>query len=694
MDFFFNPKAIALIGATPNPKKGGYAIFKNLQIGFKGPIYPVNPRYDQIEGIQCYGAIDQVPGPVDLAIVFVPALLTPETVSQCAKKGIPGVIVESGGFAEVGETGNLLQKQLQKIVQETGIRVWGPNCMGLVDTKKGWIFSFVTSHIWKHGLKFSPVSFIVQSGMLSGAFLMDIMTHGRGGAAKVCSIGNKVDVEECELLEFLINDPDTKVIGLYLESIPRGRQFVSICRQSTKPIVLLKGGKSIKGSAAAMSHTASLSGETAVIEGAMAHAGVIQASDFMQLLDFCQILALAPRPAKEASGRLAVLTYSGGAGIVTTDIMEAHGLQAATLSAQSKEMLSKVFPDWMPVSNPVDLWPAVEKNGAKNAYGAAVMASCQDPMVDGIFLHAYAGGFALNPDLEPLARLMKESGKPVVCWLLGERQAAAEFQKKAVAVGIPVYREISRAVECLAAVFDSRRYTRPSVISNGSGLGLPRELENLFEKTSGGLDEQISKKILKASGIPVVDETLAASPEEALKAAKHMGFAVVMKGMTEGVFHKTEKGLVKTGISDPAHLLEVYTQLIDIMGGKGNVLVQRQISPGIEIIAGLVRDPQFGPCVMCGMGGVFTEVLEDRVFSVAPVDHKDALDMIGRLKSQKLLDGYRGFSPVNRDALAEILVNVGHLGMAYPRLKEIDINPIMMDGMVPTAVDALIVLED
>jgi acetyltransferase len=501
-------------------------------------------------------------------------------------------------------------------------------------------------------------------------------------------------VEECELLEYLVKDPDTTVIGLYLESIPDGRRFASVCRGSDKPIVLLKGGKSQKGSAAAMSHTASLSGDNAVIRGAMFQAGVIQATDFKQMMDICRMLAMSPRPTREAQGRLAVLTYSGGAGIVSADLMENHGLRVADLSGQSVARISEVFPDWMPVSNPVDLWPAVEKNGAVKAYGAAVAAACLDPEVDGIFLHAYAGGFALNPDLKPLAEAVRASGKPVVCWLLGERQAAAAFQKQAEDFSIPVYREIGRAVECMAALFDPRRHRRPSEISTDAVPRLPDDLQDALNSDSRALDEYLSKKILNAFRIPVVRELRTDSMQEALDAAQALGFPVVLKGLAKGVYHKSEKGLVKTGIMDQAAVRKACSELLDAMGGRGSLLVQRQLSPGLEIIVGLIRDPQFGPCVMCGLGGVFTEILEDREFALAPVDHREALDLIGRLKAQRLLNGYRGAAPVNREALADILVRLGRLGCAYPRIREVDINPVMMDGEVPTAVDALIVIED
>ena len=261
MDFFFKPRGIALIGASANPDKGGFSILYNLIKGFKGSIYPVNPKYEEIEGLRCYRSVPEVPDPVDLAIVFVPAEATLVAVRDCAARGIPGVMIQSAGFAESGDRqGNQLQEELRYIREEWGMRLWGPNCMGLVDAVNGLVFSFVAPSIWEQGLAAGKVSLIVQSGMLSAGFLIDLMTHGTMGISKACSIGNKVDVNECDLLQYLVDDPDTDAICLYLESIKDGHRFLELCRRSDKPIAVLKGGKSLKGARAAMRSSFSIKG--------------------------------------------------------------------------------------------------------------------------------------------------------------------------------------------------------------------------------------------------------------------------------------------------------------------------------------------------------------------------------------------------------------------------------------------------
>jgi acetate---CoA ligase (ADP-forming) len=453
MDFFFKPRGIAVIGATNNPLKGGYNILKNITTGYKGGIYPVNPKYKDIEGLTCYDSVHKVPDPVDLAIVFVPAQIAVQAVAACARRGIKGVMIQSAGFAETGAQGQALQDKLLKIRAETDIRLWGPNCMGLVDAVNRHVFSFVLPGIWDEGLRPGNVSLIVQSGMLSAGFLIDTVSHGTMGISKACSIGNKADVNECDILEYLISDPDTQTIGAYLESITDGQRFLSACKNTAKPIVILKGGKSAKGARAAMSHTSSLAGNAAVISGALAQAHVTEANDFKQMLDLCRTRAMYAHIQNPGKGRTAILTYSGGAGIVSADFMDQFGLDLADLSPRTLETLATVFPDWMPPSNPVDMWPAIEKNGADKVYHTAFEAVCSDPKVDAVLFHVFIGGIINTMDITPLANMARKYDKPLFVWLLGKREEALKFQLHVQDLGVPVYRELHRAVECMAAFF-------------------------------------------------------------------------------------------------------------------------------------------------------------------------------------------------------------------------------------------------
>lgn len=697
MDFFFNPRGVAVVGATANPKKGGNIIVGNLLKGYTGRIFPVNPRYETIDGLKCYPSLMDVPDPVDLAVVFVGAEMVPQVIRDCAARGIPGAMLESAGFSETGPRGVDLQRETAQIAAEGGVRLWGPNCMGLVDVKNRRVFSTVTPSIWEKGMIPGNISLIVQSGMLAGAFLIDVMSHGVMGIGKACSIGNKMDVEECDLLEYLLEDPDTDVIGLYLESIVNGSRFISLCRDSRKPIVVLKGGKSREGAAAAMSHTASMAGDGAVISGAFRQAGVVEAEDFYQMMDYCRALGNYGDLPPERQNRVAVMTYSGGAGIVSTDFLEGAGLTLASLSPTSFAHLKTVFPAWMAPANPVDLWPGILVNGTHRAYFETLKALVADPGVDAVFAHCFVGGFDLEPDLAAMARLARDAKKPLFCWISGEREAVFRFQSEALELGVPAFREVLRAVDCLGALlgYQQRKHAWAAVASAAESVSVPMLPElpaDLLDGFSGVLDERASKAILKQAGIPVVDETHVHSPEEACEAASRFGWPVVLKGIIPGAVHKTEAGLVALHIDTEDMLRRAFDLMAARVGTTGEIVVQSQVPAGLELIAGLVRDPQFGPCVMCGLGGTLAEVLNDRSFAVAPVSHSEALALIRRLKSQRLLDGFRGAAALDRDVLADVLVRLGALGVAFPGIREVDVNPLIVVDGRPTAVDATVIV--
>ncbi|MCX7982385.1 MAG: CoA-binding protein [Syntrophales bacterium] len=459
MDFFFRPKGIAVIGATRDQTKSGNFIVKNLKIGYDGPIYPVNPRYDSIDDLPCYPDIASIPDPVDLAIIFIPAHAVPKAVAECADRGIKGVMIQSSGFAEAGPEGEQLQAELKDMVKKRGIRIWGPNCMGLVDAVNRYVFSFIVAKAFEKRLLPGNVSLIVQSGMLSAGFLVDIMSHGVMGISKVCSIGNKLDIDECDILPHLIEDPNTHAIGCYLESIVRGRLFIDLCRQSPKPIVVLKGGRTGKGAQAAWSHTASLAGNHEIVRGALVQAGAIEVKDFKELMDICRSLASTPSVNIKNRPRIAILTFSGGAGIVFADFIEEYGMTVAELSEMTKERIGRLFPAWMPVGNPVDLFPALEKNRAAGliVVQEALSAVLDDPSVDGIMIHLFAASFRGPIPFAELASMVKKAGKPVCIWLLGEREEVFKIQNEGRTHGIPTFVEIGRAVECMAAIFRNAR---------------------------------------------------------------------------------------------------------------------------------------------------------------------------------------------------------------------------------------------
>jgi len=448
MDFFFNPKGIAVIGATDNPLKGGYHIVNNILGGYTGKVYPVNPKYDSILGLPCYPDIASIPDDFDLAIYFIPATFLPETIERCATKKVKGIIIESAGFAEVGEEGAELQAECLGLATKHQIRLWGPNCMGLLDGHTKNVFSFMYSDEWKTLMTPGKASFVVQSGMLSAGFLMMILDRGGMNISKMCSVGNKCDVNETELLEYLARDPHTDVIGLYLESLVDPRRFMEISRATEKPIIVLKSGRSPSGAKAAMSHTASLAGNDAITNNALKQAGVITVHDFTEMTDFMRGFSMTK--GCRNSGGTAIVSFSGGGGIVTADFLHDADLPLAPLSAETLSAIKEVFPPWMEPANPVDVWPAVERNGIETVYNSVVDAIMNDDKVDSLIIHLFSGSMDTGM-LEPLAGMKDRLEKPVIAWLIGTGDNFRIARKEIEELGIPVFEEMGRGVSFLAA---------------------------------------------------------------------------------------------------------------------------------------------------------------------------------------------------------------------------------------------------
>ena len=469
MDCFFKPRAVAVIGASDTPGKGGYNIVRNIKNGFAGPIYPVNPRYQEVQGLPCYPSARDLPGRIDMAVIFVPAAAVPEAMAACAAAGARGVIIQSAGFAEIGPRGLALQERVLAEARTHGLRVWGPNCIGLVDVAGGQVFSFVSPDIIAQDAVAGRVSMIVQSGMLSGGFLLDMMSGDGMGFARVCSIGNKIDVNECDVLAWLLDDPQTAVVGCYLETLADARRFIDLCRASDKPVVVVKGGKTAAGARAAQSHTDGLAADAAVAGGILAQAGVIEAADFKQMADICHTLSLVTSRPPGEEGRVAVLTYSGGAGILSTDLMAGRRLRLAELRPETKQKMAAVFPDWMPVNNPVDFWPAVEKSGPVQTYTTCLEAVLADPEVDLVFMHLFTAG-RMQLDLAALAQTARRAGKPLFCWVIGRHQTRREIREILQPLGVPVFRELDRAMACMDALATHRRTLNRRAARRSAGL--------------------------------------------------------------------------------------------------------------------------------------------------------------------------------------------------------------------------------
>ncbi len=458
MKFFFEPETVALIGATDKHGKPGRSLHRNLLISFDDRYYPVNPKGGDFEGKKVYTSLGEIPADIDLAIIFIPPVHVPAAVEECARKGVKGVIIESAGFSETGEEGRRLQDKILETARAAGMRVWGPNCMGVINANRHYVISFMATGMWKEKLIPGGLSLIVQSGMLSAGFLMAALGRAQFGLGKVCSIGNKADVDELDVLEYLIDDPDTEVITMYIESINDGARFLKAAKSTDKPIVVLKGGATASGAKAAVSHTASMAGNAQIVEGALRQANVIRVHGFHEMLDAGRLLSRFGRQPKK-SPKIAILTFSGAAGIITSDILEPMGMQLADFSEETVEKLKEIYPTWMPPENPGDLYPAMEIHGPEKVYMTSFRAILTDPDVDAVILHIFAppANVRIIPvNLDELQGLMDEHKKPVVAWLLGDPDASLNMSREFEEKGVLVTPDIRRAVSTLAAVFSGR----------------------------------------------------------------------------------------------------------------------------------------------------------------------------------------------------------------------------------------------
>ncbi|MFO7460337.1 MAG: CoA-binding protein [Desulfatiglandales bacterium] len=449
MEKFLDPQSVAVIGASPDPRKGGHALVANLKERFPSRLYPVNPNGDSVCGIKTLSSIAELPEPVDLAVVFVRASLVPAILEECGAKGIRNAMIQSAGFAETGPLGVALQNRCLSIARSFGMRLWGPNCMGVINAVTGMVASFMRPDIWKGFLEPGGVSLVVQSGMLSAGFLSQILKERYFGLSKACSIGNKCDVNECDLLEYFADDRTTDVIGMYLESIADAKRFRRAVERLGKPLVVLKGGTSEEGARAARSHTASLAGNRVVIEGFFRQLGVHRAFDFFEMVDILRSLSLWK--GRTGGSRIGVLTFSGASGIVAADHLDRLGLGLASLSPKTLQKLKGVFPEWMEPGNPVDLWPAIERVG-REAYRVALEALRDDPDVDGIYVHVYVDSVLLREMQEALSPLA-QTPKPVAVWAIGDPAVFPALRKHLEPMGAPVFTEVSRGSMVLSRAF-------------------------------------------------------------------------------------------------------------------------------------------------------------------------------------------------------------------------------------------------
>jgi acetyl coenzyme A synthetase (ADP forming)-like protein len=694
LDAFFKPESVAVVGASRDPEKLGYAVVFNLkEAGFPGRIYPINPKADEILDLKAYPSVLDVPDSIDLVIIVIPYRFVPDVLRQCGQKGVPAVVVITAGFREAGREGLEREMELVEIAKEYDLRLIGPNCLGVIDTATPLNASFAPGTP-----PAGPIAFMSQSGAL-GTAVLDLAMAGRIGFSKFISLGNKADVSEIDLLEALADDPGSSVVLIYVEGVPDGQRFIEVARQVTrkKPVVAIKSGVTASGSRAVSSHTGSLAGSEAAYKAAFRQAGVIRATSMEALFDYA--LAFAYQPLLQGD-RVGIVTNAGGPGILATDALEHANLEIPRLGGETVEALEGYLPGAASAANPVD----VLGDALADRYEHAVELVLHDPNVDGVMVIVTPQAMTeIEKTAELVGRLARDSDKPVVGCFMGEAriEAGVEILRKH---GVPNYPFPERAAAALAAMSAYRRELEHPIFEPEPCTTCIPAVRELFDEVRAGgrvsIGDLEAWDVLEAYGFPIPESRLAETPDEAVSIAEEIGYPVVLKIASPDILHKTDVGGVKVNLGTPTDVRDAFDLMVYragryVPGAKiWGCQVQQMVQGGREILLGMSRDPQFGPLVAFGLGGIYVEALKDVAFRVAPFSPQEAEEMIHEIRSFPLLEGVRGEPPADFEAIVDALLKVSRLVTDFPEIVELDINPLMVfeEGRGAMAIDMRLVL--
>jgi acetyltransferase len=687
------PNAVAVIGASRNPEKVGYAVLANLvNSGYKGTIVPVNPEAGEILGLQCYRSLSEFKGQIDLGIVVVPGKYVKDAIQSSINVGAKSIIVITAGFREVSAKGAEIERELVELCQANGARMVGPNCLGVLNTEHNMNATFAPS-VPKSG----RISVISQSGALCVAIL-DWAAQQKLGLAKVISFGNKADLNEVDFIQALADDKQTNVIAGYLESIKEGNKFLRVAEEAAaiKPVVILKVGITQAGAKAASSHTGSLAGADIAYGAAFRRAGVVRAENFEALFDYAMAFSTQPLPKGE---RVGIITNAGGPGIMAADAAESLGLKMVSPTPTSEARLRVVLPAAAAVGNPVD----VIGDADPDRYVKAFEILQEDDRIDSIIVVSTPQNMTKPLELaEKLAAAHKRE-KPLLTAFMGGQEVAAA-KERLMALGIPNYPAPDRAVAALKAMCDYASWKRrPSRIVTRFPVNRRRVDRVIQMQTRSGatqIAEIEAKDILRAYGFNVLEGHLARLSDDAVDIADRIGYPVVLKISSPDIIHKSDFGGVRINLANSEQVRDAFDlMMLRIQKRAPNAhlrgaFVEKMGQRGREVILGMTRDPQFGPMLMFGLGGIFVEVMKDVTFHLAPITAEEAMQMLKGTRSYALLQGARGQAPVDLDAIAGALQRISQLATDYPEIVELDINPFIVGpvGMQPYVADARMTL--
>ncbi|MEM9419353.1 MAG: bifunctional acetate--CoA ligase family protein/GNAT family N-acetyltransferase [Planctomycetota bacterium] len=700
LDRVFNPKRVAIVGASDNTSSVGYAVLNNMiGGGFQGVVYPVNPKREAVQGIAAYKSLEELPNVPDLVVICTPAFTVPGIVKSAVELGVKGICVISAGFREAGEEGIKLEQQvLAEIAKGDGVRMIGPNCLGVIVPGIGLNASFTVGTP-----KPGNIAFITQSGAL-GTSVLDWAIRKGIGFSQFVSVGNMAEADFADLIDYFGQDSGTDAILVYIESIANARAFVSAARAftQTKPIIAYKAGRFAESAAAAASHTGALMGADDVHDAAFQRAGIERVYEIDDMFDCAELLGRRKVP---RGGRLAIVTNAGGPGVMATDALIARGGTLAKLSDDTMDKLNEALPAYWSHNNPID----VLGDAPPERYAVATKIVADDPNVDAVLVILTPQAMTdATAAAEAVADAVKDSGKLVLtAWAGGA--SVIEGRELLSRRGLPAYPTPERAIQGLmhlvnyqrniAALYETPRDVPVELELKTEEIG-PHRTE-LLGTPNTTLSEVDGKALLKAYGIPVAETLIATTEDEAVAHAESIGYPVVMKILSPDITHKTDVGGVKLNLANETDVRYAWQRMMEraaeakpdaqLDGATVQPMIDTRDS--VEMILGAIKDPVFGSVILLGFGGVTAEVWQDRVLGLPPLTEKLADNMINQLKSKPLLEGYRGAPKADKNALIEAMIRFSYLIADSPNIAELDINPLLVGPTGTIALDARIMTD-
>jgi 4-hydroxybutyrate---CoA ligase (ADP-forming) len=694
---FFSPKSIAIIGASEKPGVGK-TIFYNIAKHFKGKIYPVTPSNPTVGGLTAYKNVLDIPDSIDLAVVAAPSKFTPSVMEEVGKKRIKGAIIVSAGFKEVDEAGAKLEREVGEIAKKYGIKVIGPNCLGIMSFSKD---NIMNSTFLKITPRYGNIALVSQSGAICAATVEDAEAQNIG-FSKVISMGNKVDMDESDVLELLAEDEDTRVIVMYLEDIRNARRFMEIAKKITaerkKPVIVLKAGRTAEGAKAAASHTGALGGSDANYEAAFTQSGVIRVDTMGELFDLATAFSKQPLP----DGNIVIVSNAGGPAIISTDACSRYGLEMADISSIRDE-IARVIPAYGSPRNPVD----IVGDADYLRFEKVLLLTLAHPNVGSIVTMCTPSA-TLNYD--DLARILVKMShqfpnKTILASLMGLAEGM-ENRRIMSEGGIPYYLYSEPAIRTLKSMYDFKKWideasNKRATLQFAKDIAKVKSIfENVRKNGRSNLLEEEGYEVLEAYGFPTPKSILCTTEQECMDAAKQISYPLVMKIVSPDIIHKSDAGGVKVGIKTDDELRNSFRTITEnALKYKSDakikgVLVQEMVKSAKETILGASQDPTFGPVIMFGLGGIYVEVLKDVVFRIVPIDEQEAINMVESIKTIKLLKGVRGEKSSDLKAISDSLQRLSQLVVDFPEIKEFDINPLLVleEGKGARVVDARIIL--